>query len=721
MITLYKKTETRFVDNGLGDITNDVINPKISWMDNGMFSLSFQYLTSSNMAAFLTGQMLIKAPTPDGPQIFRICQINPNMGMLEITAYHLFYDLLDNLIEDTFIQNQSGAGAIVQLGDHTQYKTNFRFYSDIQTIANSRMVRLNPVTALLDPGQDNSFVNRWGGHIHRDNYTISMLAKLGNDHGVEIRHKKNLTGYNASIDWNAVVTRLMPKGFDGLLLPEKYVDSPRIGDYTHPKISIVEYPNIIAIKEDGFSQEEAVPLEEAYKLLREAAQREFDDNRFDYPIATYNVNFIELGTTEEYKDLRALERINPGDTITVIHEEDNINIKAEMIKYEYDPIRETYTSIELGNYKESFTNLKNEIKDINNNLIGMEAGFLDKAKQVATDLINSGFGGYVRVYPDRILIMDTDDEKTARRVWQWNLNGFGYSKTGINGPYGLAMTMDGSIVADFINVGILNASLIKTGVLDANLVRVAFNNIGDAIEIAANALTVYNGTARLMQLNRNGQTFWNNATQLGRMGTAGRLNINGSANNGADKTGKALFLTLDSAEFMQFGNDLGDGILINKNREINSYAQQGWVHGGLFHATKLSADTLNVLGAKNAIHPTRDGARATPAYELAESYLGDIGTDNTGKLKCVKVNIETIFGDTVNTLEYDYQVFTQAYGKGSIWVSERQADYFIVESDVENLEFAWEIKAKRRGFETDRLVPYDMTNEQMEKAWKGES
>ena len=151
----------------------------------------------------------------------------------------------------------------------------------------------------------------------------------------------------------------------------------------------------------------------------------------------------------------------------------------------------------------------------------MEAGFLDKAKQVATDLINSGFGGYVRVYPDRILIMDTDDEKTARRVWQWNLNGFGYSKTGINGPYGLAMTMDGSIVADFINVGILNASLIKTGTLDANLVRVAFNNIGDAIEIAANALTLYNGATRIMQLTKNGMQFWNGASDVGTMGTHG--------------------------------------------------------------------------------------------------------------------------------------------------------------------------------------------------------
>lgn len=552
-----------------------------------------------------------------------------------------------------------------------------------------------------------------GWHIHRDNYTVSMLAKLGNDHGVEIRHKKNLTGYNASIDWDAVVTRLMPKGFDGLLLPEKYVDSPRIGEYTHPKISIVEYPNIIAIKEDGFSQEEAVPIEEAYKLLREAAQREFDDNRFDYPIATYNVNFIELGTTEEYKDLRALERINPGDTITVIHEEDNINIKAEMVKYEYDPIRETYTSIELGNYKESFTNLKNEIKDINNNLIGMEAGFLDKAKQVATDLINSGFGGYVRVYPDRILIMDTDDEKTARRVWQWNLNGFGYSKTGINGPYGLAMTMDGSIVADFINVGILNASLIKTGTLDANLVRVAFNNIGDAIEIAANALTLYNGATRIMQLTKNGMQFWNGAGDVGTMGTHGDT-FSWTAGGAAFSQKLINILLANGGEAIQISAKKDEGIQLLKNGEIN-------IKGNTLHAGPLSVlGDLKVVGAKNAIHVTRDGIRATPAYETAESYLGDIGTSKTSKSKKIKIPIETLFGDTVNTNEYEYQVFLQSYEEGHVWVSERNPTYFVVKSILPYTRFAWEIKAKRRGYEKDRLEEQKYTNEDIERMFSKE-
>ncbi|WP_229251265.1 gp58-like family protein [Carnobacterium maltaromaticum] len=124
-------------------------------------------------------------------------------------------------------------------------------------------------------------------------------------------------------------------------------------------------------------------------------------------------------------------------------------------------------------------------------------------------------------------------------------------------------------------------------------------------------------------------------------------------------------------------------------------------------------------GAKNAVHITRDGARATPAYETAESYLGDIGTSNTGKNKLVKIDIETLFGDTVNTSEYEYHVFIQNYDKASIWVSEREPDYFIVKSDIENSSFAWEVKAKRRGYEKDRLVlQEDITNEEIQEHYK---
>lgn len=113
---------------------------------------------------------------------------------------------------------------------------------------------------------------------------------------------------------------------------------------------------------------------------------------------------------------------------------------------------------------------------------------------------------------------------------------------------------------------------------------------------------------------------------------------------------------------------------------------------------------LGVVGSKNALHITRDGVRATPAYETAESYLGDIGCNETDDNCQVIIEIETLFSDTVNTVDYEYQVFLQSYGEGRVYVDKRKPFYFVVKSTLPDTKFAWEIKAKRRGYEEDRLV-----------------
>jgi len=119
---------------------------------------------------------------------------------------------------------------------------------------------------------------------------------------------------------------------------------------------------------------------------------------------------------------------------------------------------------------------------------------------------------------------------------------------------------------------------------------------------------------------------------------------------------------------------------------------------------------LSVLGTKNAVHVTRDGVRATPAYETAESYLGDIGTAITNEEGEARIPIDALYSDTVNTKDYEYQVFLQAYSDAVVFVSERNSEYFIVKSSNPNVEFTWEIKAKRRGYENDRLVIQDSIN-----------
>lgn len=74
-----------------------------------------------------------------------------------------------------------------------------------------------------------------------------------------------------------------------------------------------------------------------------------------------------------------------------------------------------------------------------------------------TEFLTTAFGGNIYIPEEgnpygletgQIFIMNDTNPLEATQVWVWNLNGLGYSNTGINGPFDIAITMDGSIVAD---------------------------------------------------------------------------------------------------------------------------------------------------------------------------------------------------------------------------------------------------------------------------------
>ncbi|OUB69385.1 endopeptidase [Bacillus thuringiensis serovar zhaodongensis] len=471
MITLYKPNETDFTHNGIGALDKNIYNATVEEELNGLFLFSFSYPLFAPRGLEIEGMSIIKVPTPDGEQLFRVAAPKVSMGEITAQCYHIFYDLTENLIEDIFAETTNGNGVMNRMSAGCQYKHPFQFYSDVPKIASARIVRKNPVEALLDSSQDNSFVNRWGGELKRDNFDVKMLQNRGMDRGVVIRHKKDLLGYEGNVDWKSPITRIMPQGFDGLFLPEKYVDSPLINKYPHPKIKVVEFKHIKAAIGENADDEDAVPLEEAYRLLRQASKDMFAIQKVDQPKANYNVKFQELSQTEEYKDYKHLQSVYMADTVTVEHQEDGIDIKAKVIAYKYDPIKKEYLDITIGNFKESFTDVSGKVDLVQEELSNMPGSILDAAKANATSLINSGFGGHVRVYPDRILIMDTKDEKSAKKVWQWNLNGLGYSSTGVNGPYGTAITSDGRIVADFITAGTLSGNLVQGGEITGATLR----------------------------------------------------------------------------------------------------------------------------------------------------------------------------------------------------------------------------------------------------------
>ena len=137
--------------------------------------------------------------------------------------------------------------------------------------------------------------------------------------------------------------------------------------------------------------------------------------------------------------------------------------------------------------------------------------------------------------------------------------------------------------------------------------------------------------------------------------------------------------------------------------DCSTHTSNGLIVKGSQNITNwLGCQDLTVRGAKNAVVQTSQGWTKINAYETAEYYFGDLGTTNTGANSLVRIDIDPIFKETVNT-NVKYQVFLTSYGPGYAWVSERTENYFVIESNTPNLEVGYEIKAKRKGYEGVRL------------------
>lgn len=150
-------------------------------------------------------------------------------------------------------------------------------------------------------------------------------------------------------------------------------------------------------------------------------------------------------------------------------------------------------------------------------------------------------------------------------------------------------------------------------------------------------------------------------------------------------------------EFAIKGN--GKSVVINASGHTNN----GLVVKGSQNITNwLGCQDLSVRGNKNSVVKTTAGWTKINAYETAEYYFGDLGTAITDDTSTVRIGIEPLFNETVNT-DIPYQVFVTPYGEGYAWVAERGSNYFVIKSSVPNLEIGYEIKAKRKGYENVRL------------------
>lgn len=470
---LFAPTATEFTTNGLGKLS-DAASCTVKETRNGAFELTLKYpIEGIHYAEIQQRSIILAKPNPvDLAQPFRVYRISkPINGLVTVYAYHISYDLTG--IPVSPYSAASVQAALAGFSTNAVATNPFTFWSDMTSSGDFTVKSPASVRSLLP-----TVLKVYGGEYKYDKYTVRLYQQRGVNRGVTIRYGKNLTDLKQDENCSNVYTGVYAYYSDGNGIVE-----------TNPKVTpapgTYNYTRILPL--DLTAEFKEAPTAEA---LKAAAEQYMSDHNIGVPEVSLNVSFVQLEQTQEYKDLALLERVELCDTVTVIFERLGVNATAQVTSTVYNVLIDAYDSVTIGNVRKNVAmTIAEQAQEIAK---GPDLTALQAAVIEATELITGNQGGYVVIHsstggdkPDEILIMDQPSIEEATQVWRWNKSGLGYSSSGYNGPYGLAMTIDGKINADFITTGGMDAARITAGILQSKDGRFL-------IDLTANTVTMKN-------------------------------------------------------------------------------------------------------------------------------------------------------------------------------------------------------------------------------------
>lgn len=440
MIRCFDQAETQFLTNG--DAVIMASKAYVHKADNDDFYVELE--CSLDYLDFIIPQNIIVINTPQGDQAFRIKSVVATRSRIKATCKHIFYDSENYLILDSYVVEKDCNDALDHLNSATDNTSPFITLSDVPTVASFRCVRKSLAEAI------SVVLERWGGHLIRDNWNIKIMESMGADNGITIQYKKNLKEISVDYDWGDVVTKLLPVGKDGLLLDDLYVSSDV--SYEIPFTKTVSFEQ--QLEREDFESDEQYH-QALLDDLRQQAQTYVNENCIP------KVNYTLKANVEKITDV--------GDTIEVIDERLGISLTTNVISYVYDAILEKYVEIEFGNFQKKLSNLLSSVEKtvstaIVENSQVMESNF-NQAIKASQDLIMGVMGNsYVIYNGNEILIVDRLPKETANNLIKMNSAGIAFSQDG-GLHFTTAWEINGTFNAQAVNLINLTADMIKGGTL----------------------------------------------------------------------------------------------------------------------------------------------------------------------------------------------------------------------------------------------------------------
>lgn len=463
-IMLYKASNTNFTMNG--DYTLQPLSCLATFNLNDTWQLDIDIPDGNE--DFVVGAV-ISVDTPYGKkQLYRIYSVDRNMDQATATAYPIFMDSKnDCFLWDVRPTNKIGQDAL----DIMLAGSKYTGQSDITTASTAYYVQKNFIDA-LNGDDENAFLKRWGGEVAYQNFKIIVNNRLGADNGLRVEFGFNLTGLQEHVDMSNVVTRIIPKAFNGYILPEnETVDSPLINNYPVVYTRVIEYQDVKLASDASENDQEngtiiCQTMDDLYASLRQKANDDFAAG-IDLPNITYDVDMVDLSKTDMYADYADLLSVQLGDTAHIKNKRMNIETTARVITLVYDCITQKTDSLTLGDYEanyfdnvSSITNSVSQVIDANTNTV-----MGDKIAGVI-NMMNT----YLRAQKDiaqrqdvrAILFEDLDQDSDTFGALCIGTQGIQISRqrneTDTDWIWGTAINFE-SVIANYIITGILSDKL----------------------------------------------------------------------------------------------------------------------------------------------------------------------------------------------------------------------------------------------------------------------
>lgn len=257
-------------------------------------------------------------------------------------------------------------------------------------------------------------------------------------------------------------TRLYAYGKDGMTIEDAVVNGRRYG---LPYVENKSYANKIVCSywnDDRYTVPENLYHAAVAKL-----------SNMSHPVRSYECTVIDLA---KQSDKYSFLSFGMHRKITLIDAERSIKVEHQIVEYKEYPDESCRNVVTLSCVPETIQSKVSKVSAaVEETVEKIDTSFSQRISAV-TAMLTGAFGSYQYSNGSEIYMMDNPDPAIAQVVWRWNVNGFGKSSTGIDGPYTTSLTFDDQFITNVINAMVIRGSLIEADSIQAASISQSYTN-----------------------------------------------------------------------------------------------------------------------------------------------------------------------------------------------------------------------------------------------------